>query len=272
MGKYERKLCTSKTPPEHAPESEEKKKGSKCKTDTETTKDKTKTEDEVDKSSESEKVKPIVLGTDATNPDYEIPDPLEVARKFKEAQQLEIAAVRELREKNRNKLASENMDVPYCLCQRVVDGFMIRCNLCLEWFHSSCITLPKTVHGKPIGKSHSAWSACREVRYFCSLCSRSRRPRLDTIISLLMALQKLPVRVAEGEAMQFLTERAMNWQERAKTALSRPEIKSVIDRAKSEVEKMTTAGDKTVSTAIAQTVFMHHLLRVSKVREFLDPS
>ena len=81
-----------------------------------------------------------------------------------------------------------------------------------------------------------------------------------------MGLQKLPVRVAEGEAMQFLTERAMQWQERAKTALSHPAIKEVLDGAKNEVELISAAGEKPVSQAMVQAVFMHHLLRVRKTK------
>ena len=36
--------------------------------------------------------------------------------------------------------------------------------------------------------------------------------RLETILSLLVSLQKLTVRLPEGEALQCLTERAMAWQ------------------------------------------------------------
>ena len=211
-----------------------------------------------------DEVKPIVMGIDTINiDDYVAPDPLHVAVKFKEEERIELSTMKELREKNKQKLTDENIEGPYCLCRKPVDGFMIRCNLCLEWFHSSCIAVPKTVHGKPIGKGHTAWSACREVRYFCSLCSRSRRPRLDTILSLLMSLQKLPVRVPEGEALQFLTERSMNWQDRAKKALSRSDIQAALQKAKLEADKVS--GDKqSISSNVVHTVLMHQLLRVRK--------
>lgn len=52
----------------------------------------------------------------------------------------------------------------------------------------------------------------RESKFLCPACLRSRRPRLETILSLLVSLQKLPVRLPEGEALQCLTERAMSWQ------------------------------------------------------------
>lgn len=50
----------------------------------------------------------------------------------------------------------------------------------------------------------------KDGRYLCGYCCRSRRVRLETILSLLVSLQKLLVRLPEGEALQCLTERAMN--------------------------------------------------------------
>lgn len=215
--------------------------------------------------------KQIVMGIDSIDLDnYVSPDPLHVAEMLKADERVELTAVKEVREKNKHKLKEENIDGPYCLCRKSIEGFMIRCNLCFEWFHSSCIVIPKTADGKPIGKGHTAWSANREVRYLCSLCSRSRRPKLDTILSLLMSLQKLPVRIPEGEALQFLTERAMNWQDRAKKALSCPEIQLVMNKVKLCAEKISS--DKpNISNNIVQAVLMHQLLRVRKAEIKVEP-
>jgi hypothetical protein len=62
------------------------------------------------------------------------------------------------------------------------------------------------------------------------MCSRSRRPRLDTALSLLLALQKLPVRVDCGEALQLLAERAMAWQDAVKTFLANDEMRGVLTK------------------------------------------
>ena len=43
-----------------------------------------------------------------------------------------------------------------------------------------------------------------------------------------MSLQKLPVRLPEGEALQCLTERAMAWQDRARQALATDELASAL--------------------------------------------
>jgi histone demethylase JARID1 len=46
--------------------------------------------------------------------------------------------------------------------------------------------------------------------------------RLETILSLLVSLQKLTVRLPEGEALQCLTERAMAWQVGVKVVVTLP--------------------------------------------------
>lgn len=106
---------------------------------------------------------------------------------------------------------------------------MIECVLCKEWFHTSCLRGPKTqgagAKNKAAGECGLA-SGMREGRYLCGYCCRSRRPRLETILSLLVSLQKLPVRLPEGEALQCLTERAMNWQDRARQVLAAEELAS----------------------------------------------
>ena len=62
-----------------------------------------------------------------------------------------------------------------------------------------------------------AAAASKEVKFLCPCCLRSRRPRLETILALLVAMQKVPVRLPEGDALKCLTERAMNWQVRKNT-------------------------------------------------------
>lgn len=65
-------------------------------------------------------------------------------------------------------------------------------------------------------------------RYLCSNCLRTKRPRLDTILSLLVSLQNLPVRLCEGEALQCLTERAMAWQDKARALMRNKEAARAI--------------------------------------------
>uniref|UniRef100_A0A8C9T5L9 [histone H3]-trimethyl-L-lysine(4) demethylase n=1 Tax=Scleropages formosus TaxID=113540 RepID=A0A8C9T5L9_SCLFO len=93
-----------------------------------------------------------------------------------------------------------------------------------NWFHGGCVPFPSL---SPPASPHCWWDW--NTRFLCPLCQRSRRPRLETILALLVALQRLPVRLPEGEALQCLTERAINWQGRAKKALESPELKKVLE-------------------------------------------
>jgi len=102
----------------------------------------------------------------------------------------------------------------YCICQSKAYGAMMECVLCKEWFHLSCLRGNKQTAAK--NKNNAEVNQLNGIkeggRYLCGYCARSQRPRLDIILSLLVSLQKLPVRLPEGEALQCLTERAMHWQ------------------------------------------------------------
>ncbi|MXQ92512.1 hypothetical protein E5288_WYG001018 [Bos mutus] len=144
---------------------------------------------------------------------------------FKEREQKELEAMHSLRAANLAKMSMVDRieDVKFCICRKTASGFMLQCELCKDWFHNSCVPLPKSSSQK----KGSSWQA-KEVKFLCPLCMRSRRPRLETILSLLVSLQKLPVRLPEGEALQCLTERAMSWQDRARQALATDELSSAL--------------------------------------------
>lgn len=122
---------------------------------------------------------------------------------------------------------------------------MIECALCREWFHLSCLRGSKTQGAGAKNKTNGECglaSGMKEGRYLCGYCCRSRRPRLETILSLLVSLQKLPVRLPEGEALQCLTERAMNWQDRARQILATEELAACLSQL-SAVPRKKSAGD-----------------------------
>ncbi|KAG8537032.1 hypothetical protein GDO81_025177, partial [Engystomops pustulosus] len=148
-------------------------------------------------------------------------DTASVVALFKDLEQKEVDSMRSLRAANLAKMAMVDRieEVRFCICRKAASGFMLQCELCKDWFHSTCVPLPKSSSQK----KGSSWQS-KDVKFLCTQCMRSRRPRLETILSLLVSLQKLPVRLPEGEALQCLTERAMSWQDRARQALATEEL------------------------------------------------
>uniref|UniRef100_A0A672JFP1 [histone H3]-trimethyl-L-lysine(4) demethylase n=1 Tax=Salarias fasciatus TaxID=181472 RepID=A0A672JFP1_SALFA len=116
-----------------------------------------------------------------------------------------------------------------CVCSGRPRAPQLRCHLCKDWFHGGCVSFPSLLppSGPPINPL--CWWDW-DSRFLCPRCQRSRRPRLETILALLVALQKLPVRLPEGEALQCLTERAITWQGRAKEALETAEVQQALQK------------------------------------------
>lgn len=198
--------------------------------------------------------------------------PAQMVVAFKKAEEKEMFDMAELREKNINKSPGENDT--YCVCEQPFHGLMYKCQLCLDWFHASCVRnyptnncatntpiaiITPTKQNRsgnavgnaaanantqtiqtPLTASTSGRARDREPKYLCESCQRSKRPRLETILTLLVSLQKLPVRLPEGEALQCLTERAMNWQDRARQVLDTTEVVNAL----SIIQKHTSLDPK----------------------------
>uniref|UniRef100_A0A8C3NI35 [histone H3]-trimethyl-L-lysine(4) demethylase n=1 Tax=Geospiza parvula TaxID=87175 RepID=A0A8C3NI35_GEOPR len=154
-------------------------------------------------------------------------DPGAVIVAFKEGEQKEKEGMLRLRHANAQKAAPPlpGPGPPSCVCGQPSGPGMLQCQLCRDWFHGSCVAWPRLGAQKP---SPAWWEW--DAKFLCPLCQRSRRPRLETILALLVALQKLPVRLPEGEALQCLTERAITWQDRARQLLASPEVAGPLER------------------------------------------
>jgi len=118
--------------------------------------------------------------------------------------------ITDLRMKNERKQNSTQDDskILYCHCRQPSSGYMVQCDLCLDWYHISCLARES---GKPDTSD----------KYLCSACRRSNRPTLTAITTLLASLHSLPVILTEGTALQCLLNRASKWQKEAKEALSK---------------------------------------------------
>lgn len=160
-------------------------------------------------------------------------EPVQVVSAFKDAEEKEMDGIRNLRNKNIRKFQDDTTESElYCTCSGPLSGLMFQCDLCKDWYHSLCVPLPKAAALAPSGKHSKSNQAhlYKDTRFLCPHCNRTRRPRLETILSLLVSLQKLSVRLPEGEALQCLTERAMNWQDRARQLLCTGEIVAALTK------------------------------------------
>uniref|UniRef100_A0A672RLT5 [histone H3]-trimethyl-L-lysine(4) demethylase n=1 Tax=Sinocyclocheilus grahami TaxID=75366 RepID=A0A672RLT5_SINGR len=169
-----------------------------------------------------------VLGLTA----QDLRDPGAIVMAFKEGERQEKEALLRLQQVNLTK--------PVCVCNGPPRPLLHRCHLCKDWFHGGCVPFPALLGSSETNLTKPLCWWDWNTRFLCPRCQRSRRPRLETILALLVALQKLPVRLPEGEALQCLTERAINWQGRAKQALDTPEVQRALERLQQVEEEMSS--------------------------------
>ena len=169
---------------------------------------------------------PIFAGLSAT----QLSDPQEIVNAFKQAELSELETMKNVRARNLEAMkAAEDGAAPA----------LLDCELCKEQFQPGSVPLPRLGPG---GHKKERPNSLRDIKFLCPACLRSRRPRLETILSLLVSLQRLTVRLPEGEALQCLTERAMAWQDKAKRVLARPELAAAL--AKLNISRDKEAGDE----------------------------
>uniref|UniRef100_A0A4W6FYJ4 [histone H3]-trimethyl-L-lysine(4) demethylase n=1 Tax=Lates calcarifer TaxID=8187 RepID=A0A4W6FYJ4_LATCA len=132
-----------------------------------------------------------------------------------EVRQREMEILLALRASNESKLVpAENCcTLSVCVCQKAPSGAMVQCELCREVFHHGCV---ETTADLEYGQ---AW--------LCPLCQRSRKPPLDKVLPLLASLQRIRVRLPEGDALRFLIERTVRWQHRVQQACTEGALEKV---------------------------------------------
>uniref|UniRef100_A0A8C0R1W5 Lysine-specific demethylase 5B n=1 Tax=Canis lupus dingo TaxID=286419 RepID=A0A8C0R1W5_CANLU len=135
-----------------------------------------------------------------------------------EARLREMEALQSFRLANEGKLLSpvQDVELKVCLCQKAPAAPMIQCELCRDAFHTSCVVVPSISQGPRI--------------WLCPHCRRSEKPPLEKILPLLASLQRIRVRLPEGDALRYMIERTVNWQHRAQQLLSSGNLRSVQDR------------------------------------------
>uniref|UniRef100_A0A8C3UQ30 [histone H3]-trimethyl-L-lysine(4) demethylase n=1 Tax=Catharus ustulatus TaxID=91951 RepID=A0A8C3UQ30_CATUS len=137
---------------------------------------------------------------------------------LEEARLREMEALRALRAANEVKALSseEDAELKVCLCQKEPAAPMIQCELCRGFFHTGCVPVPGPVPGPCV--------------WLCPHCHRSQKPPLEKILPLLASLQRIRVRLPEGDALRYMIERTVNWQHRAQQMLYSGNLKRIQDK------------------------------------------
>ncbi|KAG9352857.1 hypothetical protein JZ751_017433 [Albula glossodonta] len=132
----------------------------------------------------------------------------------------EMEALSSLRAANESKVLSmaEGAEPGVCVCQGAPSGPMLQCELCRDSFHRGCVPGPTDP------RSSQAW--------LCPSCQRSERPPLDKILPLLASLQRLRVRLPEGDALRYVIERTVSWQFRVQQLSASWKLPLVQDRSR----------------------------------------
>ncbi|XP_072238498.1 lysine (K)-specific demethylase 5Ba isoform X2 [Leuresthes tenuis] len=123
-----------------------------------------------------------------------------------DVRQRELEILLALRASNESKfLPAENCcALCVCVCQKAPSGVMVQCELCRDLFHCGCVSAAEDL------EYGQAW--------LCPFCQRTRKPPLDKVLPLLASLQRIRVRLPEGDALRFLIERTVRWQHRVQQA------------------------------------------------------
>ncbi|KFU83837.1 Lysine-specific demethylase 5B, partial [Chaetura pelagica] len=135
-----------------------------------------------------------------------------------EARSREMEALRSLRAANELKVLSgeEEAELKVCVCQKEPAAPMVQCELCRGFFHTGCVSVPSAAPGPRV--------------WLCPQCHRSEKPPLEKILPLLASLQRIRVRLPEGDALRYLIERTVNWQHRAQQMLYSGNLKLLQDK------------------------------------------
>uniref|UniRef100_A0AA85KJM0 [histone H3]-trimethyl-L-lysine(4) demethylase n=1 Tax=Trichobilharzia regenti TaxID=157069 RepID=A0AA85KJM0_TRIRE len=94
----------------------------------------------------------------------------------------EISLMHYLRSTNMRKSRAKHQEkVVYCICRQPgLTSFMLQCELCRDWVHNICVTLPSLKD-----------SETERMRYICPRCECSLRPDLKQVLEVLVELHNL---------------------------------------------------------------------------------
>lgn len=131
---------------------------------------------------------------------------------------------------------------------------MIQCELCRGFFHTGCVSVPNILQGPRV--------------WLCPHCRRSEKPPLEKILPLLASLQRIRVRLPEGDALRYMIERTVNWQHRAQQMLYSGNLKLIQDKVGSGLlynRWQATAGQLPETNKVSEAELLRGFLAVGGV-------
>lgn len=189
------------------------------------------------------------------------PDTIDIAAivaEFKEAENTEIHMIRNIRESNLCK-SMDFYSFTFCVCAKGPYDIMKQCQLCKDWFHSTCINLIEHEMNDPKPEDLLHFNS-GNPKFLCPKCKRTKRPDKDAVFSMLLALRDLYIRIPEGEILQCIAERALNWQARAKKILEELQQNSLWDG-----QNFTLSIDSTMRARIDEIAMEGDLIEITIV-------
>uniref|UniRef100_A0A671PES2 [histone H3]-trimethyl-L-lysine(4) demethylase n=1 Tax=Sinocyclocheilus anshuiensis TaxID=1608454 RepID=A0A671PES2_9TELE len=151
--------------------------------------------------------------------------------------QKELESLSMMRTSNESKFQSSPscLAPTVCLCHTVPAGPMLQCELCRDAYHSGCVPGFKDI------QSGLPW--------LCPLCKLSEKPPLEKVLPLLASLQRIRVRLPEGDALRYVIERTVRWQHKVQQVSPTPHpngkvslICSNIIKLSAELEELLVEG------------------------------
>uniref|UniRef100_A0A4W4DZE5 [histone H3]-trimethyl-L-lysine(4) demethylase n=1 Tax=Electrophorus electricus TaxID=8005 RepID=A0A4W4DZE5_ELEEL len=134
----------------------------------------------------------------------------------------ELESLASIRAANESKLlpSNDSSTLRVCVCQKAPMGALRQCELCRDAFHSACVCGPDDpADPKP---------------WLCPACRRSSKPALDKVLPLLASLQRIRVRLPEGDALRYMIERTVNWQRQARKIMTTYNLSATSQEHRSE--------------------------------------
>ena len=142
-----------------------------------------------------------------------------LSKAFRDAEMRELQAIKEIRASKKNSAddTGDQSEVKF------------ECEVCLSPFHPSHVPIPKA--------KASQTTSLHDIKFLCPSCLRSRRPRIELVLSLLMNYEKISVRLPEGESLTYLTDRALSWQQKAEKLLKVEDVANELKKLSEEVKE-----------------------------------